>query len=139
MQIALDKSRFPFQYRGKKIQIVNVEFILLIRPDYLSKYQGGSPLSVTLTPPPPPPSPPPPPLISLTSTPGYLNGAGYVVLQLPTPGTSVPVTWVLQATSTYVAKTGIGVPVTSNGTTIYHIDPDAIADMLLLCDYNTKD
>jgi hypothetical protein len=136
MQITLDNSRFPYQYRGKKVQILNVELIILVKPDYLSKYQGGSPLAVTLTRPPPPPSPPPPPLISLTSTPGYLNGAGYALLPLPTPGTAVPVTWVLQATSDAIGKTGIGVQVP--GTTINHISPDAVTDMLLVCSYSTK-
>ena len=139
MQIALDNSRFPFQYRGKKIQISQAELVLLFsNPQFQAAYQAGNgPLVVTLG----PAGGGAQSSITLTSSSGVLNGAGYGVSQPAQPhpsGPNSPPSWVLQATSAAVGITGVGVQVTSNGGTYNHINPDAIADIFLICDFKTS-
>jgi GH18 family chitinase len=138
MQIALDNSRFPFQYRGKKIQISQAELVLLFSsPKFQTTYQGSGQLVVTLG----PAGGGPQSNITLTSSAGFLSGAGYGVSQpaRPSPaGPNSPPSWLLQATSAAVGLTGIWVQATSNGVTNNHLNPDAIADMLLICNYSVK-
>jgi hypothetical protein len=137
MQIALDNARFPFQYRGMTIPILQAELVLLFsNPQFQSAYQGGSPLVVTLG----PAGGGAQSSVTLKS-PSILSGAGYDVAQPAKPtasGPNMPPGWVLQATSVAVSTTGVGVPVTTNGVTYHHINPDAIADLLLICDYKTS-
>jgi hypothetical protein len=142
MQIALDNSRFPFTYRGKKIQITQAELVLLFanaqfQADYAS---GGSNSQLVLS------------LgpggggnsssIALASNAAFLNGAAYgkvsQVSQPNPPGPGLPASWVLAADQAAVAKLDprLQTQVTSGGSTYTHLNAAAISDLLLLCQFS---
>jgi hypothetical protein len=141
MQIALDNSRFPFKYRGKKIQITQAEIVLLFdTPQFQADYTsagsngqlvlnlgpggGGSPSSA-----------------ALGSKAVLLNGAAYgkfsQVSQPTPPGPGLPASWVLEADQAAIAKIDprLQTQVTSGGSTYTHLNAAAISDLLLLCQF----
>jgi hypothetical protein len=66
--------------------------------------------------------------ITLTSTATFLNGAAYGPIFQPQPA-GQPRSWILNASNEAIAVTSLQDPATG------HLNPDAIEDILLLCDY----
>ncbi len=145
MSIALGNERFPFQYRGKKIKITQAEIVVVFcTPQFQSSF-AKAPFSIQLG----PPSATSTTLtglttVSLTSTQSFLNGAGYgkgAPAQPVTSGPGSPRSWVLLAQWT----TAQGIPDSSNlypiwipatsGGINYHLNPAAIDDIFLNCQY----
>jgi hypothetical protein len=120
MQIALDNTRFPFQFRGKQIVISQAEIVVLFkdlhsRENFLEAKPVISigPAGQTKT-------------ISLVSLPRLLNGAVYGTLAQPGQPTSTgnsPASWSLSL---------------EFGASNSKIDLNSLSDILLLCDYKVS-
>ncbi len=138
LSIMLGNDRFPFQYRGSNIKITQVEMVLLCAtPTLQTAYTGGGPLVLQLG----PPSASAPSSVTLESG-GILAGAPYGSVTQPaapapaTPG--APPSWTLQANGTAIESMNAQFvnPVSSGGTTYYHLKPDAVDDILMICHYS---
>jgi hypothetical protein len=143
MQIALTIERFPYQYRGKKITISSVDLFLKFKDLHdpktfahdgtpLGDYAGGTALALSLQ-----PATGSPANGKLTSAGTFLNGLPFATIPLTqTP----PVGWALIAQSTDIQNiaTSLRDAVTTGTTTVYHLNPDVIDDILLVCHYSTK-
>jgi hypothetical protein len=140
MQIALGNERFPYQYWGKTIQISQVELVLLFsNADFSKDYGNGGPLVLELG----PPDAASPSSAALAPSSAFLNGTAYVSIPQPAKpapsGPGSPPSWILGATVAAIANLDhhLRNPVTSGGTTYYHLNPDAIDDILMLCHFTT--
>jgi hypothetical protein len=158
MQIALNIDRFPYQYRGRKIQISGVELFLkfkdihdpttykldLNNPTPLGDYAAGGPgaaLAISLAPPSPAGSGS---AISgtLASTSTLLNGLPFAAIALAS-GTSAGVgSWQLQLSAKSdgigkIAKT-LRNDVTTGGITYSHLKPEVVDDIVMVCHYSAK-
>ena len=151
MQITLGPERFPFQYRRMKIQISEVELFLLFRSaTFQSEYCGGSTTSAPssqlvlhLG----PPSASNPSRASLASAQSFLNGLGYASIAQPQPpappypgSPGSPPLWTLGADSADIQEINSNLyqEVTTGGSNYYHLNPDAINNILLLCHYSVS-
>jgi len=116
MEFVLDSMRFPFQHRGKKISVAQVEIVLLLKDVEPQAFLTAN-YSLTLG----TPGQQQPTAVALSSSTGVLDGCVYgTSVQLPSQ--AWPATWTLTLT-----KPGSTAP----GSTT----PVAFADVLLLCDY----
>jgi hypothetical protein len=151
MTINLTQERFPFQYRGKKIQIYEVDFFLKFRDIYdpakyttngtpLGDYAAGTALTLNLTPPGGIAK-----TLQLVSNAAVLSGvpAGSV----PQPPPAVPPTpavlgalgsWTLVAKGTDIANiaASLRTQVTSGTTSNNRIAANAIEDVFMVCRYS---
>jgi hypothetical protein len=139
MLIALDNSRFPYQYRGKSIKISKAALVLL--------YSDGFQSSQSIIAPPPLNIGPANPGVQLTSlaptSNPALKGAPLYIYAKPSqpasPAPSQPPSWILQVTGPSDGSGGSALWVTSSsGGAPYHLNPNAIADIFLICTYSTS-
>jgi hypothetical protein len=152
MLLALNKERFPFQYRGKKISVFGVDLILQFKDisnttqfksgtplgDFVNR-QGSSGMKVYITqanvPPGQQPQPPSQPsansnAISLVSVPTNFNGApnGSASGLALNPGT-----WWLQLFTTDAF--GLSPSLIDPN---HHLNPQPIEDLFLVCHYSVR-
>ena len=135
MQIALGNERFPYQYRGKKIQISQAELVLLLSDPYnLPNYTNNlilelGPQNATTS-------------VTLTSSTGFLasqgdvHGAPYgsIAPAQPKPaGPNAPPSWILQP-----VQIDPSLKLQINDVPTNLLNPDAIDDILLLCHYSVS-
>ncbi|HWP91824.1 MAG TPA: neuraminidase-like domain-containing protein [Thermodesulfobacteriota bacterium] len=126
LKLELTQERFPFQFRGKTIEISQIELFLKLKdgvnPEngktYAEIYADGNPLTVSLT---SPDSTDSKPLDSIAS---FLNGIPHAVMDV-SRGLGI---WVLTA-----QKADIEQLVTVLGKL------DAIEDIIILCHYSVQD
>jgi len=153
MTINLTQERFPFQYRGKKIQIYEVDVFLKFRDIYdttkyttngtpLGDYAAGTPLTLNLAPPGAVAA-----AMQLHSTAALLSGvpAGSVPQPPPTVPPPAPVvgglgSWTLVAKGTDIANIAASLRTqVTVGTTINNrLAAEAIEDLFLVCRYFTN-
>jgi hypothetical protein len=144
IQIVLGIERFPYQYRGKKIRISGIELFLIFKGLHdpatfttngtpLGDYQAGSPLKLSLTPPGGSALTAP-----LTSVATMFAGTPFASLQL-TGGPTGLGTWTLTAQDSDIANIAQSLyfKVTSGGNDYYHLNPDVLEDVFVLCRYST--
>jgi hypothetical protein len=146
MQVGFTIERFPFQYRGRRIQVSSIELILKFKDihdpktyahggtplgDYVS---GGAPLKIWL-------DPPAGPAVSgtLNSAPTFLGGLPLAVIPLrsinPAPGLG---SWSLSVQNTDIQKMAPTLQnvVLSGGNTFQHLNQAVIGDILMVCHYS---
>ncbi len=135
MQIALDRMRFPYQYRSATtLTISQVQVVLMFKsPQFAQNYQ---PLGLTLG----PPGSANPTSVTLPITQGLLNGVAPVslpvtitlpIIPAPSGPGAAPPSWTLIATTIPPSLQ----PPDAVGATPPRLNPDAIADILLLCQF----
>ncbi|HLQ25409.1 MAG TPA: IPT/TIG domain-containing protein [Acidiferrobacterales bacterium] len=145
MMLALTKERFPFQYRGKKISISQVDLLLKFKDIYNTQlFKTGTPLgdfgsagvlNVYLTPSgfgpgqPQAPTQPPPNPIGLKSTPVNFDGTPYGTGPVsPGPG----LLWLqVFTTGSYLGSVASTLLDANN-----HLLPDIIEDIFMVCHYS---
>lgn len=154
MVIALTIERFPYIYRGKKIQISQVELLLKFKDiydpalfkldpenptplgDYMKAGAAGA-LSLTVTPPGATGKG-----ATLSSAPTLLNGVPHAsvpqTLSPNPPSLGGLGTWTLGATQADIQKIAASLQnvVTSGGANYAHLNPDVIDDIFLVCHYS---
>jgi hypothetical protein len=158
MTIKLTQERFPFQYRGKKIQIYEVDFVLKFRDIYdpakytsdgtpLGDYAAGPPLKLSLTSPPTATGPGttnPVELMSDAGNPPILAGIPYGTIPATPP--KVPLVapalgslgaWTLVAAGVDIANiaASLRTQVTSGTITNNRLAIGAIEDVFLVFRY----
>ena len=153
MTINLTRERFPFQYRGKKIQIYEVDLFLKFRDIHdpvkytvngtpLGDYAAKTALTLNMTPPSAAAM-----TLQLLSNAALLAGVPFG--SVPQPPPAVPPTppalgplgsWTLAAKGTDIAKiaTSLQTQVTSGTTTNNRLAVGAIEDVFLVCRYSTN-
>jgi hypothetical protein len=151
MTINLAQERFPFQYRGKKIQMYEMDVFLKFRDIYdatnyttngtpLGDYAAGTPLTLNLTPPGGIAA-----TLQLHSNTGLLSGvpAGSVPQPPPVVPPTPPVVgglggWTLVAKGTDIANiaASLRTQVTVGATTNNRLAAGAIEDVFLICRYS---
>jgi hypothetical protein len=139
MTIGLGNDRFPFQYRGMKINISQVELVMLCSsPALQTAYLSGTPLMLQLGPPSTPSN------VTLSNT-VILNGAPYGSTAqspaAPAPTTAgAPPSWTLSASGAAIQTMSPQFlnQVSSGGSTYTHLSPTAIDDILMLCHYSAQ-
>ncbi|MGP0019099.1 MAG: neuraminidase-like domain-containing protein [Candidatus Sulfotelmatobacter sp.] len=141
MSIALGAERFPFQYRQKKIQISEVELLLVFKnAQFQTDYVGGGPLVLHLG----PPGISSPPSATLTSSLSFLGGLAYgSIAQPPQPkaaSAGSPPMWILDADNADITRINPALQnvVSTGGSSYAHLNPDAIGDVFLLCHYSVS-
>lgn len=155
MAIALSIERFPYIYRGKKIQISQVELFLKFKDIYatnqfkldrnnttpLGDYSFGgvgAALSVSVT---------PPGVVGkvavLSSVPTFLNGVPHAsvpqTLSPNPPPLGLLGTWTLGAAQADIQNIALSLQnvVSSGGNNFSHLNPDVIDDIFFVCHYST--
>jgi Tc toxin complex TcA C-terminal TcB-binding domain len=115
MTITLDPTRFPYQYRNKTIKIATAELVMRFKSADLLKAYSNNPFPLGLGP-------------AGLSKPISLDKTGYGKAQpappLPTP--PQPRSWALSVDGAVA------------GADYNHLNPEAIEDILLLCDYGVS-
>jgi hypothetical protein len=152
IQIGLGIDRFPYQYRGKKVQISQVEILLKLKdihdpsiyklnpdePTPLGDYAAGgigTALRLYLS---PPVSTGAPTLsTALNSLSSFLGGLPYGSVPFGTgnpPGLGY---WLLTAQNADIAKIALSLQnqVTSGGTLYQHLSAAPIDDIVIVCHY----
>ena len=145
LELNLTQERFPFHFRGKALEIAQVELFLKFKNEtdrasasgktYAGEYTDGpAHLDVSLV---------PPGLTSgrgsLTSSSAYLGGIGHLVI--PSTETvlaeTVPVTFILETREADIQLIAgpLRHTVTANGATHHRLNPDAIEDIFVVCHY----
>jgi hypothetical protein len=155
MTLNLTQERFPFRYRGMKIQIYEVDIFLIFRDlydpttyaadgtplgDYSAKGAGGV-LKLNLTAPAGTAK-----TTQLVSNNALLNGVPYGTIPQPPPAPAPPTPpslgavggWTLVAKGTDIQNiaTSLQQQVASGSSTFYRIDPAAVLDIFLVCRYS---
>jgi peptidoglycan hydrolase-like protein with peptidoglycan-binding domain len=156
MTLNLTQERFPFRYRGKKIQIYEIDIFLIFRGiynpttytangtplgDYAAKGSGGAlKLSATA------PGGGTPMTTQLVSNSVLLNGVPYGTIPQTPPPPAPPTppslgpsgAWTLVAKGTDIQNiaTSLQQQVTSGSSTFYRIDPAVVKDVFLVCHYS---
>ena len=148
LQISLAPDRFPFQFRGRSIEISQVELFLKLKDEkdptseigetYFDEYKSDTPLTISLTPP------------------GGTEGSGSLKILDGIPHVAIPVTdrvpatftapiklpvkFVLTASDGDIQKIAAGLQrtVTAEGVTHHRLNSDAIEDILVVCHYSVK-
>ncbi len=151
MSIALTIERFPYIYRGKNIQISQVELFLKFKDIYDPKFKldGNSPTplgaysapgsgALTLSLAPPPPGTPGTRL-TLKSDSAFLNGVPHAAVPQTLPPKPSPIgqfgMWTLSADQADMQK--IAGSLQSVGSTgVQHLNPDIIDDIFFVCHYS---
>ena len=151
MSISLTIERFPYIYRGKKIQISQVELFLKFKDIYDPKFKldGNSPTplgaysapgsgALTLSLAPPPPGTPGTRL-TLKSDSAFLNGVPHAAVPQTLPPKPSPIgqlrIWTLSADQADIQK--IAGSLQSVGSTgVQHLNPDVIDDIFFVCHYS---
>jgi hypothetical protein len=141
MSIGLGVERFPFQYRQKKIQISEVELLLVFKSaQFQTDYVAGGPLVLHLG----PPDISNPSSATLTSNLAFLGGLAYgSIAQLSqpkaAPGGACPV-WILAADNSDITaiNTALQNVVSTGGSSYAHLNRDAIGDVFMLCHYSVS-
>src|SRR3989442_1389716 len=144
MQLDLKSERFPFQYRGREVQVSQVEFFLKLKDEndptsnpaktYVEEYAAGSSLNISVTP------------VGGTSTSGSLDSVGAFLGGIPHTkkidvNTSVPTSLQLEVTEENIKQIAAGlqeaVPTNTatNGTSHQRLKADAIEDLIMVCHY----
>jgi hypothetical protein len=142
MTMHLTQDRFPFQYRGKRIQIKQVDIFLKFR-DPSTYPNNGTPLGdnstgqaalvLNLTPPGSPAQP-----ISLLANAALLNGTPLGTITLPPPGSLGAWTLVARGGDIQNSAQSLRTPTTSGGVTLYRLNADAIEDLYFVCHFSTN-
>lgn len=152
MTINLTQQRFPFQYRGKKIQIYEVDVFLKFRDIYdpvkytangtpLGDY-GSSKLPLTITPPSGAPR-----TLQLAGNNAILAGVPFGTVPQPPPVTPpVPPVlgglgiWTIDARGADIGSiaASLQTQVTNGASTFNRLAGDAIKDVFLICRYFTS-
>jgi hypothetical protein len=156
MTINITQDRFPFQYRGKRIQIYQVALFLKFRDMYdpntfaadgtpLGEYvKGSAALTVDVA---PAGTPPPGTPVQLVSKPAVLAGVPYGPLPSPPPRVPpVPAPlgvlgqWKLTAPGPSIASLPptLQKQLTTGTTTVTRLVPELIDDIVVLCQYSTQ-
>jgi hypothetical protein len=155
MTLNLNQERFPFRYRGKKIQIYEIDLFLIFRDiynpttyaangtplgDYSAKGASGA-LKLNVTAPAGTPK-----TTQLVSNNSLLNGVPHGTIPQPPPPPAPPTppplgtlgAWTLGAKGTDIQNIANSLQhkVTSGSSTFYRIDPAAIQDLFLVCRYS---
>jgi hypothetical protein len=144
MSIALGNDRFPFRYRGKTINISQAELVLVFNSaPFQTSYQQGPPVILQLG----------PPGGSMTSfimrSNNTLLGGAARDLEQPAqpvaPTSGVPRSWTLQAQWTSAQGTPdpnnkypIWIAVPNSSPPLYHLNPAAIDDIFVICQFSAK-
>lgn len=156
MTLNLTQERFPFRYRGKKIQIYEVDVFLILRDiydpttysadgtplgDYAAKGAAGA-LVVNVTPPKAAAK-----TAQLVSDTAILQRVpcGTIPSPAPPPGPPVPPAigslgaWTLTAKGTDIQNlaTTLQNQVASGSSTLYRINPRVIEDIYFVCHFST--
>jgi hypothetical protein len=131
LSLDLSKERFPFQYRGRDIQINRVELFLKFKADDATKLyrENGDALKVSLTPPGGTAA-----SASLDSLSAFLNGVPHGRLDVGGAGLGI---WTLTVADADIAAIAAGLrhAVTVNGTVHQRLKADAIQDLVIVCHY----
>ncbi len=127
----LTADRFPFQFRSREVHIQRVELFWKLKTDEATKAyrEQGAPLTVALT------APAESPVAGqLTSVPSVLNGMPRAMLEVGDVGLG---TWTLTVADGDIARIAalLRRSSTVSGVTRYHLNPDAIDDLLIVCHY----
>jgi hypothetical protein len=148
MQITLTIDRFPYQYRGRNLQISQVELFLKFKDinDRTTYNQDGTPLGDYAA-----TSKGSPLLIYVAPTPGtllpgtlrsaatLLNGTPFASIAIPS-GTKSLVPWQLVVQSSDIGKIAKSlrndVPIGANP--VSHLKPEVIDDIVMVCHYSAN-
>jgi hypothetical protein len=157
MTLNLGQERFPFRYRGKQIQIYEVDVFLIFRDlfdkvayptdgtplgEYTSKGVGGW-LVVNVT-----PAGGTTKTTSLASNNALVQGVPYGTIPQPAPLAPPPVppkigsvgTWMLVVKGTDIQNIAANLQnkVTTGSTTLFRISPDVVEDVFFVCHFSTN-
>jgi len=146
MQIGLTIERFPFQYRGRRISIDQMELFLKFKDIYDSNtykadpnnptpqgdYAKGAPLTVRVSPAGGPVVSQPP----LKSDSSFFNGIPHSLLNFSNQNATLS-TWSLEVDGADINKIAPSLwnAVTVDGTSYYHLKPELIEDIFAICHY----
>jgi hypothetical protein len=136
LSLKLSKERFPFPYRGRDIQISQVELFLIFKSDEATKlYRDGgaeAALKVLLTPPGETAALGP---LTLTSILAFLNGVPHGLLGVDNAGLG---TWTLVVADGDIEAIAaeLRYSVTVNGTEHHRLKAEAIQDLVIVCHYS---
>jgi hypothetical protein len=147
MQIALTIDRFPYQYRGRNLQISQIDLFLKFRdvhdpltypldpanPTPLGDYAKGSQLTVGVGPTPGTLTPG-----TLRSATTLLNGTPFASIAIPSGAKSNLRSWQLAAQSGDIGKIAKSLrnDVTIGATTNSHLKSEVIDDIMMVCHYS---
>ena len=148
MSLFLTNERFPFQWRGKKITISQVQLFLkfkVVYPPFVSSRStpladyDGSQLPVTLT----PPSSGNSVTGNLLSTPSFFAGVPYASMSLPAvpisaPAPGNPAPWTLTIQQSDVQGLAPNLQRTPAGAAGPFINPAVIDDLFFVCQYSVR-
>ena len=130
LSLDLSKERFPFQYRGRDIQISRVELFLTFKSDDATQLyrDNGAALKVSLTPPGGTAA-----SSSLISLPAFLTGVPHGLIEV---GGGLG-TWTLVAADEDIAVIAADLrrEVTVDGTVHQRLKADPIQDLVIVCHY----
>jgi hypothetical protein len=153
MSFFLPNERFPFQYRGRKITISQVQLFLVFKAVYpaslssgntpLGDYGAGQPLPLVLNPPAPYPAAsgsPGTPNATLVSTPAFFNGAPYAQILFQSvpaslPSTAAPKPWTLTVLESGIQGLSANLQVTPVGGGGPFLNPEVLNDLFFVCQY----
>ena len=139
LQLELTQERFPFQFRGRAIQISQVDVFLKLKDaldplaqdgkTYAEEYVAGDPLTVSLS--------PPGVEMELRSEPSLMGGIPRASMSVEA---SVPLTWRLEATDQAVQRipSRLLESVTTNGKAHQRLKAEAIEDVVMVCHYSLE-
>jgi hypothetical protein len=156
MTLSLTRERFPFQYRGKKINVSGIDLMLKFKdiedaqrfttgtplgdfaagqgsPGSLSVYVSPAPSAPGQTPQPPTQPPQTATQLMLASTAVNFGGAPYGTGSTPPPGWQSGQFWLQVFTANNLIGSVAPTLLDANG----HLLPDVIEDMFLVCHYGS--
>jgi hypothetical protein len=149
MQISLTIERFPYQYRGRKLTITNVDLFLKFKDIHDKKtfQQDGTPLgdyassplkvyvgpTITL----PPPNTLPPANVTLTSASTLLAGLPFASINVSSGQLG---SWTLGAQNSDIGNIAASLQniVTSGGSPYSHLNLTVIDDIVMVLHYSVK-
>jgi len=139
----LSPDRFPFQFRGRSIQINRMDLLLKLKDAALVDYQTSTPLAVEILPPGPKPvstATPPTPTPQFVSIPGFLNGVPHAQKDFLNDfgGARTPGSWTLEIQEADIAKiaTSLWQKSQINQTDHWRLRPALVDDIFVICHYS---
>jgi hypothetical protein len=136
LRLDLTPERFPFRFRGRTLRIKQMELFMKLKDETVeTKYREGADLTVSLK----------PPasttgvngvLVSDASSFGGVPHAGPINASGEVKGSDA--TWELRVKSADIKNLHADLfdSVTVGGTTRYHLKPDVIEDVFVVCHYS---